>query len=59
MLSKLSNQKAESIEVIPEQTTMTTANKTLRRPTFRIPKEKYEMLRVAMSDSNEFAYQSV
>ena len=38
---------------------MITANKTLRRPTFRIPKEKYEMLRVAMSDSNEFAYQSV
>ena len=37
---------------------MITANKTLR-PTFRIPKEKYEMLRVAMSDSNEFAYQSV
>ena len=38
---------------------MITANKTLRRPTFRIPKEKYEMLHVAMSDSNEFAYQSV
>jgi hypothetical protein len=52
--NKLSNQKAESIEVIPEQTTMITANKTLRGPTFRIPKEKYEMLRVAMSDSNEF-----
>ncbi len=52
--NKLSNQNAESIEVIPEQTTIVTANKTLRGPTFRIPKEKYEMLRVAMSDSNEF-----
>jgi hypothetical protein len=51
--NKLSNQNAELIEAIPGQTATVTANKK-RGLTFRIPREKFEMLRVAMSDSNEF-----
>ncbi|HEY7572311.1 MAG TPA: hypothetical protein VH796_13170 [Nitrososphaeraceae archaeon] len=51
---KLSNQNVESIEVIPERTTTVTTNKISKGLTFRIPKEKYKMLHIAMGDSNEF-----
>ncbi|HEY7572538.1 MAG TPA: hypothetical protein VH796_14320 [Nitrososphaeraceae archaeon] len=52
--NRLSNQNAESIDVIPERTTMTTIDKIARGLIFRIPKEKYEMLHIAMGDSNKF-----
>jgi hypothetical protein len=51
---KLSNQNAELIEVFPERTTIVTTYKIPKGLTFRIPKEKYEMLRIAMGDSNKF-----
>jgi hypothetical protein len=47
------NQNAQSIEVIPGRTSMVTTNKISKGLTFRIPREKYEMLRLAMDESNE------
>lgn len=51
--NELRNQDSESIEVIPERTIMVTTNKNIGLA-WRIPKEKYEILRIAMDDSNKF-----
>jgi len=53
--NKLRTQNPEFREVIRRQTTIVTANKIRSTGlTFRIPKEKFQLLYVAMNDSNEF-----